>query len=95
MTFVTGRSLQSRPLSSTNGERYLFVPRPPLSWPAVLPSALRPVDHGRATLSTLPHRFIPRFHPRLDTPSTAPPGLELWNLLLRVLDFPRLPEPVH
>jgi len=90
VTFVT-RFPQTRPLSSRNGRRCLFVPRLPLSWLVGLPSAPRPVDHGRATLPPLPYRFLPRLCSCLDTPSDAPSSLEFRNMLLRVLDLPGLP----
>ena len=79
------------PLSSRNGQRCLFVPRLPLSWPLAFPSTPRPVDHGRATLPSLPHRFIPGFHSSIDTPPIAPPSVEFRDLLLRVLDLSCLP----
>ena len=88
---LVARFSQTRPLSSENGQRCLFVPRFPLSWLLVLPSAPCLVDHGRATLSPLSHRIIPWFRPGIDTPSMAPSSLELWNLFLRVLDLPGLP----
>ena len=94
VTFVTRRS-ETRPLYSKNSHRCLFVPRRPLSWPLAFPSALRLVDHGRATLSSLPHRFIPRIRPGIDTPSMAPSSLEFRDLLLRVLDLLGLPQPIH
>ena len=78
------------PLSSKNGRRYLFVPRIPLSWLLTFPPAPRLIDYGRATLSSLPHRFIPRFRPGIDSASMAPSSMELRDLFLRVLDRSRL-----
>ena len=74
-----------------NGQRYLFVPHLPLSWPVAFPSAPCLVDHGRAPLSSLSHRFVPGLRSRIDPSPIAPSSMELWNVFLRVLDLSCLP----